>query len=401
MRIRFPLAASALAALLPTLLPAQQPPAPPMNVSSSAGQLTIERLASLEFPWAIELLPDGRVLVTEKPGRLRVWANGQLSAPLAGVPPVVHRGDNDQGGLLDVVADPGFARNGIIYISYVEAMSPQPAGARETGDVRFGNYLDTTDNIVRGGVVARARLDGTTLRDVQVIWRQVPKTVGRGHFGNRMLFGPDGRLYIMSGERMRFDPAASLRSNLGKVLRINPDGSIPADNPFANTDTALGDIWTYGHRNILAAAFDSAGRLFAFEMGPLGGDEMNLIQRGRDYGWPSVSNGDNYFGPSIPDHPTRPAARAPLRSWTPVISPSGATFYRGSLFPWWRGSALIGGLSSQSLIRLQLSGERVPMEERIFLRRRIRDVLEMPDGSLLAIVDAKNGELIRLRPTRR
>jgi glucose/arabinose dehydrogenase len=400
-RRTFALALFALATAAEAVAQPPQPAPPPNRVGSSAGLITVERLTSLEFPWGLALLPDGRVLVTEKPGRLRLWSNGQLSAPLAGVPAVVHRNDNDQGGLLDVVADPGFARNGIIYFSYVEAANPQPANAAETGDPRFGQYLDMSDNIVRGGVVARARLDGTALRDVQVIWRQEPKTVGRGHFGNRLLFSPDGKLFITSGERMRFEPAASLRSNLGKVLRINPDGTMPSDNPFAGTDTARGDIWSYGHRNVLAAAFDSTGRLFAFEMGPLGGDEMNLIQRGRNYGWPAVSNGDNYFASSIPDHPTQPGMQAPMRTWTPVISPSGATFYRGALFPWWRGSVLVGGLSSQSLIRLQLDGQRISMEERVYLGRRIRDVIEMPDGSLLAITDAKNGELIRLRPERK
>ena len=395
MRKSFPL--SSLSPLLvATALAAQTPASPPPDVvQSSAGSIRVERLASLEFPWGMALLPDGRLLITEKPGRLRIWANGQLSAPVQGVPDVVHRNDRDQGGLLDVAIDPGFATNGLIYLSFVEGAA-QRADNAETGEQRFGPYIDYSDNIQRGGAVARARLDGDQLRDVQVIWRQMPKTIGRGHFGHRLLFGPDGKLYVTSGDRMQFDPAANLRSNIGKVVRINSDGSWPADNPFAARDTARGDIWSYGHRNALAAAFDPSGRLWVLEMGPLGGDELNLIQKGRNYGWPFVSNGDNYFGPSIPDHPTRPELQPPVRTWTPVISPSGATFYSGALFPTWRGSALVGGLSSQSLIRLQLDGERVAVEERVFMGRRIRDIEQARDGSLFVIVDAKSGELLRL-----
>jgi glucose/arabinose dehydrogenase len=237
---------------------------------------------------------------------------------------------------------------------------------------------------------------------VQVIWRQVPKTGGRGHFGIRIVFGPDGKLYATSGERMRFDPAASLKSNLGKVIRINPDGSTPADNPFAGTDTARADIWSYGHRNMLAAAFDPSGRLWVLEMGPLGGDELNLIQRGKNYGWPFVSNGDNYAGPSIPDHATSRVYTPPVRSWTPVIAPSGALFYSGAMFPAWRGSLLAGGLATQSLIRLQLDGEtRVGLEERVFMGRRIRDVAQAADGSIFVIVDDKSGDLLRLTASAR
>jgi aldose sugar dehydrogenase len=374
--------------------------APPDVVSSSAGRIRLERLATLEQPWGLALLPDGRLLVTEKPGRLRVWAAGRLSEPVQGVPKVVHRGTpGEQGGLLDVEIDPDFARNGLVYLSYVEAAEQQPPDIAETGDMRFGEFLDMSDNVVRGGVVARGRLEGNQLRDVQVIWRQVPKTVGRGHFGNRIVFAPDGKLFITSGERMRFDPAQSLASNLGKIVRINPDGTIPTDNPFVSRQGARGDIWSYGHRNILAAAVDPAsGRLWAFEMGPLGGDELNLVQPGKNYGWPFVSNGDNYSGPSIPDHPTRREFQGPARTWTPVISPSGATFYTGALFPAWRGSVFVGGLSSQALVRLAFDGERVAVEERIDMKRRIRDVIQAPDGALLVIVDDKKGDLLRLTP---
>jgi len=372
-----------------------QPSRPPDAVSSSAGNIRIERLATLEFPWGMALLPDGRLLITEKPGRLRIWQNGRLSEPVQGVPSVVSRSPGEQGGLLDVEADPNFATNRLVYLSYVEA-DPQGLKVAETGELRFTG-IDLTDSIVRGGAVARGRLEGNALRDVQVIWRQVPKTAGRGHFGVRIVFGPDGKLYLTSGERMRFDPAASLKTNLGKVVRINPDGSTPADNPFAGTDTARADIWSYGHRNILAAAFDPSGRLWALEMGPLGGDELNLIQRGKNYGWPFVSNGDNYAGPSIPDHPTRRDLTSPVRSWTPVIAPSGAMFYSGAMFPAWRGSLVAGGLATRSLIRLQLDGEqRVGVEERVFMGRRIRDVVQAPDGAILVIVDDKNGDLLRL-----
>ncbi|MDP9361035.1 MAG: PQQ-dependent sugar dehydrogenase [Acidobacteriota bacterium] len=373
-----------------------QPSRPPDAVSSSAGNIKIERLATLEFPWGMALLPDGRLLITEKPGRLRIWQNGRLSEPVQGVPSVVSRSPGEQGGLLDVEGDPNFATNRLVYLSYVET-DPQGLKVAETGELRFGNGIDYTDSVVRGGAVARGRLEGNQLRDVQVIWRQVPKTAGRGHFGVRIVFGPDGKLYLTSGERMRFDPAASLKTNLGKVVRINPDGSTPADNPFAGTDTARADIWSYGHRNILAAAFDPSGRLWALEMGPLGGDELNLIQRGKNYGWPFVSNGDNYAGPSIPDHATRRDLAAPVRSWTPVIAPSGAMFYSGAMFPSWRGSLVAGGLATQSLIRLQLDGEqRVGVEERLFIGRRIRDVAQAPDGAILVIVDNKNGDLLRL-----
>lgn len=377
---------------------------PPNSVPSTAGPLRVEQLATLEFPWGMALLPDERLLITEKPGRLRIWADGKLSDPLQGVPEVVHRSPRDQGGLMDVELDPDFSNNQLLYLSYVEAAGEQPEALAETDDFRFGP-MDLSDNILRGGVVARARLRDNQLSNVEVIWRQIPKTVGRGHFGNRVLFSPDGKLFITSADRMRFEPAQSLGSNLGKVIRLNPDGSTPDDNPFVGRENARGEIWSYGHRNILSAAFNESGQLWTVEMGPLGGDELNLIERGANYGWPLVSNGDHYGRSgvnseltSIPGHGTNKEFKAPVRSWTPVISPSGATFYKGELFRNWRGSLLVGGLSSQSLIRLVLDGDRVPLEERIHLRRRIRDVLETPEGALLLLVDGREGSLIRLTP---
>jgi glucose/arabinose dehydrogenase len=378
---------------------AQTPAAPPPDVvSSSSGNIRIERLATLEQPWGMTLLPDGRLLITEKPGRLRVWANGQLSEPVQGVPRAFYRGPSDQGGLLDVEIDPDFARSGLVYLSYVEAAEPQPPGAQDEGDRRFGRSGPSPDNVVRGGAVARGRLEGNRLRDVQVIWRQEPKTVGRGHFGNRLVFAPDGKLFITSGDRMRFDPAQDLASSLGKVVRVNKDGSAPGDNPFAGREGARADVWSYGHRNMLAAAIDAAGRLWVVEMGPLGGDELNLVQPGKNYGWPLVSNGDNYDNSMIPDHPSRRDLQAAVRTWSPVISPSGAIFYTGALFPSWRGHMLVGGLSSRSLVRLAFDGERVAVEERIDMKRRIRDVIQAPDGTLLVIVDDMKGDLLRLSP---
>ena len=389
-------------ALMPSVHGQQPAAAPPMVVSSSAGNLTVERLATLELPWGMALLPDGRVLITEKPGRLRIWANGRLSEPVQGVPKVVYRGTkSEQGGLLDVEADPDFARNGFVYLSYVEASEHQSPDLVELGEARFGE-MDLTDNILRGGAVARGRLEGNQLRDLEVIWRQVPKMVGRGHFGHRLVFAPDGKLYITSGERMRFEPAQSLTSNLGKIVRINPDGSIPSDNPFVAKEGARGDIWSYGHRNVLAAVADPTSRRFwAFEMGPLGGDEINLIQAGKNYGWPLVSNGDNYNNSPIADHPSRKDLEAPVRSWTPVVSPSGAMVYSGALFPAWRGNVFVGGLSSMALVRLTFDEARVANEERINMGRRIRDVLQAPDGAILVIVDHKSGDLLRLTPEAR
>jgi len=385
--------------------PAHGQPAAPASVKSSVGDLRVERLGTLEYPWGMALLPDGRLLITEKPGRIRIWSDGKLSAPLAGAPKVVYRDEKDQGGMLDVKLDPKFAENKRVYLSYVEAAEQQPE-LLDTEDVRLGK-VDVQDNIIRGGAVARAKLDGDRLTEVEVIWRQVPKTIGRGHFGNRIAFSQDGKMFITSGDRKRFEPAQSLGSNLGKVVRINSDGSSPKDNPFAGREGAREDVWSYGHRNVLSAAVDpSNGNLWVVEMGPSGGDELNLVKKGKNYGWPQVSDGSHYPSPGvstaftmIPGHGTSQEFEGPVRTFTPVISPSGAAFYTGELFREWQGSMFVGGLSSMALIRLKLDGERVAIEERIDMKRRIRDVIQGKDGEILVIVDAKEGELLKLTPS--
>jgi glucose/arabinose dehydrogenase len=372
---------AALVAALPSLLLAQA--GPPQTVASSAGPIRVEKLAALEFPWAVAALPDGRLLITEKPGRLRIFENGLLTPPIEGVPRTSYRERKaEQGGLLDVAVDPEFAQNKRIYLSFSEPAEKQAPDQKETDDPRFGGHIDTTDNMLVGGAIARATLEGNQLTDVQVIWRQRPKTIGRGHFGHRMVVAADGSIYVTSGDRMRFDPAQDTNSNLGKVVRIDRSGRE--------------EIWSIGHRNMLALA-QGHGQLWGIEMGPLGGDELNLIEKGKNYGWPVVSDGDNYDQSPIPDHKTRPEFQAPVKTWTPVISASGAMFYDGALFPW-RGDLIAGGLSSQAIIRVTLEGGMVKNEERLIMGRRIRDVLQAADGAIIAVTDDKNGELLRLAP---
>jgi aldose sugar dehydrogenase len=367
-------------------------------VPSSSGPIRIEKLAALEFPWAVATLPDGRMLITEKPGRLRIFANGKLSEPLSGVPHTSYRArKQEQGGLLDVAIDRNFAQNHRIYLSFSEPADKQSPDQKETGDPRFGGGLDLSDNMLVGGAVASATLEGNALTNLQVIWRQTPKTIGRGHFGNVMLLAKDGTMYITSGERMRFDPAQDPNANLGKVVHINTDGSLPKDNPYAGNKGGRADLWSIGHRNMLAIAQRDNNDIWVVEMGPLGGDELNLIKRGANYGWPIVSDGDNYDKSPIPDHKTRPEFEAAVKTWTPVIAPSGALFYDGGMFPW-RGDLVVGGLASQAIVRVTLDGNKFKGEERLNMGRRIRDVLQASDGAIIAITDDKNGELLRLTP---
>jgi aldose sugar dehydrogenase len=321
-------------------------------------------------------------------------ANAEASAPITGAPKVSY---HEQGRLLDVKIDPDF----VVYLSYPEAAEQQPPNAREEPDPRLGPFQDLQDNVLKGAAVSRARLDGDQLRDLAVIWRQIPKTIGRGHFGGRLDFAPDGKLFVTSGDRKRFEPAQDLNTNLGKIVRINPDGSVPDDNPFANQPCARQDIWTLGHRNPLGAVIAPASRqLWIHEMGPQGGDEVNLIEKGHNYGWPVVSNGDHYDGTPNLRHSTRREFTPPIYSWNASVSPSGLIFYTGSRFASWRGNALLGGLSSKALLRLTVDRDRVTGEERIAMGRRIRDDTQAPDGSVLLLSDGDNGELLRLTPVR-
>ena len=353
---------------------------PTREVRSGAGPVRVESVArGLVHPWGIAFLPgDGRMLVTERPGRLRiVTAEGRVSEPLRGVPAVFAQG---QGGLLDVVLDPGFALNRRLYLSYAE---PGEGGG------------------VASTAVARARLNegATGLEAVEVIFRQEPKVSGNNHFGSRIVFSREGALFITLGERFKFQPAQDLLSDLGKIVRINPDGSIPSDNPFVGRQDARPGIWSYGHRNIEAAALHpDTGALWVAEMGPRGGDELNIPEAGRNYGWPLVSWGRHYNGEAIPSPRTRPDLADAVYQWTPVISPSGMIFYTGDAFPDWRGNILIGGLSARAIVRLVLDGTRVRAEDRIAIGERIRDVAQGPDGTIYALTDDPRGEILRVTP---
>ena len=337
----------------------------------------------LEHPWSVEPLPGGDLLITERPGRLRIVSGaGDLGEPIAGVPRVDARG---QGGLLDVALGPSFDIDRTIYWSY-----SQPRQGGNATSVARG--VLSTD---------RRRLD-----DVRVIFRAVPTYDGDKHFGSRLAFGPDGMLYVTLGERsdtpMR-PQAQQLDSHMGKILRLGPDGVAPKDNPFADQADARPEIWTQGHRNIQAAAFDEQGRLWAIEHGTQGGDELNLVEKGKNYGWPVVAYGEEYSGVPIAGAVTaRSGFESPTYYWDPVIGPSGAQFYSGSAFPAWRGNLFVGSLVDTNLVRLTLDNGRVTGEERLLTdrRQRVRDVRQGPDGALYVVTDEDRGELWRIAPRR-
>ncbi len=340
--------------------------------------------SGLEEPWAVEPLGDGSLLVTEKPGRMRlVSAEGKVGEPIAGVPKV---DDRNQGGLLDLALSPRFGADRTIYWSFSE---PRQGG--------------NATSVARGVLSAdRRRLD-----QVRVIFRALPTFEGTMHFGSRVVFGPDGMLYVTLGERSdrAIRPQAQqLDSHMGKVLRITPDGAAPPDNPFVGKPGVRKEIWTLGHRNVQSAAFDSRGQLWTVEHGARGGDELNRLEKGKNYGWPLVTYGIEYSGQPIGGSVTaREGFEQPVYYWDPVIAPSGAEFYSGDAFPAWRGSLFIGALREQRLVRLAIEGNRVTGEEHLLTDRgqRVRDVRQGPDGALYVVTDERNGELWKITPAAR
>ena len=360
---------------LPALAQAPRSPTP-KPIEASIRVTTVAQ--GLQRPWGLALLPDGRMLVTEKSGQLRiVERDGRLSEPLSGVPEVVTGG---QGGLLDVELSLTFGQDRFVYLSYSE---PGEGGA--------------------GTAVARGRLGDRALEDVRVIWRQTPKVSGNNHWGSRLLFRRDGTLFITLGDRFDHrELAQDLSTTLGKIVRINPDGSTPRDNPFVGRAGVQSEIWSYGHRNIQAAALHpETGELWTVEHGARGGDELNQPQPGHNYGWPVITYGINYSGERIGEGTAREGMEQPVYYWDPVIAPSGAVFYTGVAFPEWKGDLFVGSLKPGLLVRLRVNKGRMVQEERYLgdLEERIREVVQGSDGFLYLLTDSRDGRILRIEPS--
>jgi glucose/arabinose dehydrogenase len=349
-----------------------------------------EVVAQFQEPWAMDFDEGtGILLLTERKGTMKFRMPDGRIGQVSGMPKVDYGG---QGGLGDVVFAP-------------RQTSP---GTSLAGRTIYLSWVEAGDGDTRGAVVGRGKLACTTplacsLDDLKVIWRQQPKVTGRGHFSHRIAFSPDGKyMFVTSGERQKFTPAQDLTVNLGKVLRLNLDGTPAVGNPFASKGSPGNQIWSYGHRNLLGLAFDPQGRLWDMEHGPKGGDEINLIKPGQNYGWPLVSNGDNYDGTPIPRHATRPDLAAPAISWNPVIAPGAFIFYSGSAFPQWRGQALVGGMSPNVLARVAFDGEKAREVARTPMEHRTREIEQGPDGAVWILEDGKEsgaGRLLKLTPT--
>ncbi len=347
-----------------------------MAYGKPGSEFMSESYGEFNQPWAMTFLPNGDLLVTEKPGSLLVVNLAERSKTLVGGLPKVAYGG--QGGLGDIVLHPQYSVNNWVYLSYAEQ--------------------DESGN--KGAVVARAQFDSATdpahLENLEVIWRQTPKISGEGHYSHRLAVSKDGYLFITSGDRQEQTPAQGWENNLGKVIRLNWDGSVPSDNPFQDKGELAKTFWSLGHRNLLGIAFDHQGQLWSHEMGPRHGDEFNLIIAGDNYGWPIVSWGDQYSGLPIPDHNTRPEFHAPEVYWVPTVAPSGLIIYTGSMFPQWQGNAFIGGLKSMSLLRIKIEGDKAYEAERFIMDRRIREVEQGPDGAIWVLEDGEGGRLLRL-----
>ena len=364
--------------LLLILSCASQPLTAAEIYESQQHQFAVVRITDrLEHPWGLAFLPEQKMLVTERPGRLRLINNGVLQPGLiTGLPKTIAA--SGQGGLLDITPHPDFVNNRWIYFSY------SGRGARGLGTE-----------------VARARLDGLQLRDVEVIFQALPKSRGGRHFGSRVLFGPKGYLYITLGDRGERQRAQDLSDHAGSVIRLHDDGRVPKDNPFVDQATARSEIFTYGNRNIQGLALQSgSGLLWMHEHGPRGGDEVNIIRRGTNYGWPEITYGINYSGSIISTDTARSGMAQPVHYWVPSIAPSGMTFYDADAFPNWRGDLFVGALKDQLIARLEIEDQRVVAEERLLTRRlgRIRTVRQGPDGLIYVLTDAARGALFRLQP---
>lgn len=371
----------------PTPTPPAEPPrsvvdAKPMPVvSEKIGFEVMELVTGLEHPWALAFLPDGAMLVTERPGRLRrIAVDGSISAPISGLPKVFVDG---QAGLLDVVLSPDFAKDQLVYVSFAE---PSLRGNKA------------------GTAVARGRLEGDALRDVEVVYRQEPKLSSGTHVGSRLVFDDAGHLFVTQGENRVAEAAQPLDKLQGKLVRIWPDGRIPYDNPFVKREGARPEIWSYGHRNMQGAALHPVTRrLWTSEHGPMGGDELNIPEPGLNYGWPVITHGRDYSGAEVKGSVGRKAdgMEQPHHVWEVSPALSGMLFYSGKAFPEWKGNLFLGALTNSALIRLELDGDRIVHEERLLTDRaeRIRDVREGPDGAIYVLVDEKNGKLLRLQQT--
>jgi glucose/arabinose dehydrogenase len=357
---------------------AQAPRSP--TPESLKGAVDVQTIAKgLEHPWGLAFLPDKRMLVTERPGRLRIVSpDGRVSGPLAGVPQAYASG---QGGLLDVALSPGFAKDRLVYLSFAESIEGR-----------------------RGTAIARGRLGESGLESTQIVWRQQPKVSGSNHWGSRIVFRPDGTLFVTLGDRFSYsERAQDLATTIGKIIRINPDGSAPRDNPFVGRNDALPEIWSYGHRNVQAATLDpETGQLWTVEHGARGGDELNHPEAGKNYGWPVISYGTHYSGFKIGEGTAKTGMEQPVYYWDPVIAPSGMVVYTGDLFTGWKHNILIGSLTPGALVRLVMKDRQVAKEERYLghLGERIRDVAQAPDGSLYLLTDARNGQILRISPAK-